>query len=328
MRLIAGTRKGVQVLRWIKGERAASLRARALEAERIIAATAHGPNLYVGTGSGKVFVSADRGSSWEPMQEGLDCEAVCSLDAGRLPDSPLYAGTEPAALFGLEGNSDRWHEVESFRAMEATEEWRGYADRRAHVQTIQVDPHADKRLYAGVEVGGAYASEDRGHSWHVIGDGLYEDVHVLAVDPQRGSRVYAATGGGLYLSDNRGLAWQQHTSEVGTLYCTALLARADRTGSTVLYVATAAATPAAWPRQGAQAALHVSRDAGTSFAVATVGAQSPRKNAFTTIADDPEDLEAVFVGTGGGSVYHGTRCGEYWVRIHGGGEKILTLIAI
>lgn len=328
MRVIAGTDRGVRVLRWLKGERAASLQARALEAERIQAATVRGSEVFVGTGSGKVFVSRDRGTSWEPIPDGLECEAVCSLAAGRGHGPRLYAGAEPAAIFVLDDRSASWQELESFRAMEKSEDWRGYADRRAHVQTIQVDPHADRRLYAGVEVGGAYASEDHGRSWHVIGDGLYEDVHVLAVDPQKGSRVYAATGGGLYSSDNRGLTWQQTSDEVGSLFSTALLARADRTGSTVLYLATAGGTPATWTRQGAQARLHVSRDAGESWREASVGAQRYRRHVYPVISVDREDPEGAFVATGGGSVYHGTRCGDVWVRIHRGVETIRTLTAV
>jgi hypothetical protein len=327
MRLIAGTKKGVQVLRWLKGERAASLLTRALEAERIRAAAVHGSAVYVGTGNGKVFVSQDRGSSWEPKQDGLECDAVCSLAAGTGAGSRLYAGTEPAAMFVFDDAADAWRELESFRAMEQTEEWRGYADRLAHVQTIQVDPHADRRLYAGVEVGGAYASEDRGRSWQVIGDGLYEDIHVLAVDPRAGSRMYAATGGGLYASEDRGLSWQQHPDEVGSLFSTALLVRSDHTGRTVLYLATAEGTPANWTRHGAKARLHVSRDAGGTWKEASVGALRRRKNAYSVVAADPEDSEGAFVATGGGSVYHGSRCGEYWVRIHRG-ETIRTLLAI
>lgn len=327
MRLIAGTKKGVQVLRWLKGERAASLLTRALEAERIRAAAVHGSAVFVGTGNGKVFVSKDRGSSWEPMQDGLECDAVCSLAAGTGAGSRLYAGTEPAAMFVFDDAAGAWHELESFRAMEPTEEWRGYADRLAHVQTIQVDPHADRRLYAGVEVGGVYASEDRGRSWQVIGDGLYEDIHVLAVDPRAGSRMYAATGGGLYSSGDRGLSWQQHPDEVGSLFSTALLVRSDRSGRTLLYLATADGTPATWTRHGAKARLHVSRDAGGSWKEASVGALRYRKNAYSVVAADPEDPEGAFVATGGGSVYHGSRCGEFWVRIHRG-ETIRTLLAI
>lgn len=328
MRLIAGTQKGVRVLRWVKGERSAGARARALEAETIEATTARGSNVMVGTGSGKAFLSGDRGSSWEPAQGGLECGAVCSLAAGKGAAAHVYAGTEPASIFRFDTGKNEWQELAGFKALEEAEEWRGYGDRAAHVQTLELDPHADTRLYAGVEVGGAYASDDAGRSWAAMDDGLYEDVHRLAVDPRTGSRLYAATGGGLYLSENRGLSWRQHPNDVGSLYATTLLARSDRGGKTILYLATADDTPSTWPRRGARARLHVSRDAGVTWKEASVGAQRFRKDAYTVIAADPEDAEGAFVATAGGDIYHGSRGGEYWVRIHHSPGAIRTLIAL
>jgi photosystem II stability/assembly factor-like uncharacterized protein len=328
MRLIAGTKRGVRVLRWIEGERVAALRTRALEAEEIRAAAQRGSTVFVGTGNGKAFASGDGGAAWEPVLEGLECDAVCCLATGRGGTSPLFAGTEPSALFALEDGDGVWREIESFRALDAAEEWRGYGERRAHVQTVEVDPHAEKRLYVGVEIGGAYASDDGGRTWHVIGDGLYEDVHRLAVDPRRGTRMYAATGGGLYVSDDRGLSWREHPEEVGSQYCTALWAGSDRAGTSVLYLATAGGTPAEWPRRGAQARVYVSRDAGSSWSEAAIGARRTSKEAYTVIAPDPVDRESIFVATDGGTIYHGRRNGERWSAIYRGTEAILTLLVI
>jgi phage pi2 protein 07 len=328
MRLIAGTKRGVRVLRWIAGERMAALRTRALEAEEIRAAVQRGSTVFVGTGNGKAFASSDGGRAWKPVLEGLQCDAVCCLAAGRGETSPVLAGTEPAALFLLGDDDDAWREIESFREMEAAEGWRGYGDRRAHVQAIEVDPHAEKRLFVGVEIGGAYASRDGGRSWHVIGDGLYEDVHQLAVDPRRGTRMYAATGGGLYVSDDRGRSWKEHPEEVGSLYCTALRAGSDRAGTSILYLATAGGTPASWPRRGARARVHVSRDGGSSWSEAAIGARRMSKEAYTAIAPDPTNREGIFVATSGGTIYHGRRNGDRWSAIYRGTEAILTLLVI
>jgi hypothetical protein len=71
----------------------------------------------------------------------------------------------------------------------------------------------------------------------------------------------------------------------------------------------------------------VSRDAGGTWKEASVGALRYRKNAYSVVAADPEDPEGAFVATGGGSVYHSSRCGEFCVRIHRG-ETIRTLLAI
>ena len=232
-------------------------------------------------------------------------------------------------MFVFDDAADAWRELESFRAMEQTEEWRAYADRLSHVQTIQVDPHADRRLYAGVEVGGAYASEDRGRSWQVIGDGLYEDIHVLAVDPRAGSRMYAATGRRpvrergprpvLAAAPGRGRLVVQHRAAraFGPHRKNGTLSRDRRREPR-----------RTWTRHGAKARLHVSRDAGGTWKEASVGAlryvartrtrwsrpiqRIPREHSW------PREAAACTTARG---------CGEYWVRIHRG-ETIRTLLAI
>ena len=77
-----------------------------------------------------------------------------------------------------------------------------------------------QRLYAAVEVGGVLRSEDGGASWALVAgsDGdpdlsgppeplIYPDVHDLAVHPSDPDLVVAATGGGLYRSDDGGATW-------------------------------------------------------------------------------------------------------------------------
>jgi photosystem II stability/assembly factor-like uncharacterized protein len=78
-----------------------------------------------------------------------------------------------------------------------------------------------QRIYAAVEVGGVLVSENQGQSWALAmgSDGnpdlsgppapfIYPDVHDLAVHPSSPDLVFAATGGGLYRSDNGGATWQ------------------------------------------------------------------------------------------------------------------------
>jgi hypothetical protein len=78
----------------------------------------------------------------------------------------------------------------------------------------------DQRAYAAVEVGGVLRSDDGGRRWALAAgsDGnpdlngppepyVYPDVHDIAVHPSSPDLVFAATGGGLYRSDDGGAHW-------------------------------------------------------------------------------------------------------------------------
>jgi photosystem II stability/assembly factor-like uncharacterized protein len=77
-----------------------------------------------------------------------------------------------------------------------------------------------QRVYAAVEVGGVLRSDDGGASWALArgSDGnpdlsgppepfVYPDIHDLAVHPSDPDLVIAATGAGLYRSDDGGATW-------------------------------------------------------------------------------------------------------------------------
>jgi photosystem II stability/assembly factor-like uncharacterized protein len=81
--------------------------------------------------------------------------------------------------------------------------------------------HHSQRFYAAAEVGGVLGSDDGGQSWDLVAgsDGnpdlagpaepfIYPDIHDIAVHSTNADLVFAATGGGLYRSDDGGTTWQ------------------------------------------------------------------------------------------------------------------------
>lgn len=269
------------------------------------------------TRAGRLFRTADRGDSWRAVDaRGLEGGAVETLAA--TAGGQLFAGLEPAGLELSRDGGESWESVELFGALRAEENWLDYADRKAHVSTIAGDPAAPSRVYVGVEVGGAYRSDDAGGSWEPINSGLYEDVHELAVDPRDGTRLFAATGGGLFLSESRGAEWTPVRGDAGSAYCTALavVPGVARGGSQVL-VATTATAPGGWAGApgGAGSRLHLSRDGGRSWAPYAMRIAGATREAFTALAPDPYEEEALFVATHGGHIYYGEEAGARWSRI-------------
>lgn len=332
MRLVIGTEDGLRVARWIRGEREAQVEAAALEGRRVGAVARVGDVLYAAARGAGVFASEDRGERWTKRSEppgGREVAALCGV--ARHP-SVLFAGTEPAALYASYDGGRSWTEQEPFRELRESEEWRGYGDRHPHVRTLACDPRDEQRMYAGVEVGGAYRTDDGGRSWRPAGAGLYDDVHVLLPDPAAAGRVYAATGGGLYVSSDRGGEWRAHPDpEIGSAYCTALCARSGPgVGGVRLFLATAQGPPGTWGSdgEGARARLYESRDGGESWSPHPLRPVYPSREAFSALVPEPEGHGGMFVGTTAGTVSYGDPEMEGWSRILRGLPGVVGLVVI
>lgn len=229
------------------------------------------------------------------------------------------------------GGAD-WEEFPEFRVLGVRESWRDYGRRSAHVETIACDPNDPRRLYAGVEIGGVYRTDDGGASWVPINEGIFDDIHELQVDPWDSSRVFAATGGGLHISRDRGLHWRRHESELGELYCTRfdLVSRGAEVSSSLqsrLVLATADSTPSEWRRRrgDAKARLWLSTDSGDTWAAARLSGIRD-KGAITDVTADPSTEGAGLIGTSSGNLYYGRAAAEKWTRIMFGMQPIRSLL--
>ena len=81
------------------------------------------------------------------------------------------------------------------------------------------------RAYAAVEVGGVLLSADNGQTWALSAGELrsrasvHPDVHSIAVHPESADLIAAPTGGGFYLSQDGGAAWENRFEDC---YCRAM----------------------------------------------------------------------------------------------------------
>ncbi len=135
---------------WKKAD--AGLEGTGVQAIAVSPAFAEDNTLFVGTESGGVFRSTDRGQSWQPCQNGLSTGgALPSINCLWL--HPEFAAT-PVMLAGSA-------EGQIFRSVDSGQSWQPVAEGHA-VLCFGGDDH---HLYAGLHEAGLLTSTDGGQRW-------------------------------------------------------------------------------------------------------------------------------------------------------------------
>lgn len=157
------------------------------------------------------------------------------------------------------------------------------------IHAFAQDPLTPELLYAYVAGQGVFLSENRGANWNALSSQPPGGTPLsLAAD---GSRVYAATEGGIVTSSDQGATWQRLPAQPAGSTMTLALSPAD---PLVLYA-------------GTSDGLARSSDGGSSWT--TLGPAGVPVLALATAPSDP--LRIVFVTQGGG-VYRSDDGGFAW----------------
>jgi photosystem II stability/assembly factor-like uncharacterized protein len=150
-------------------------------------------NLYAGTRSG-LFISRNRGASWQPSRRGLPASPLV-LSLAIDPRSPrtVYLATSGVAPDQI-----------VFRSVDGGASWTAI-DGGMLGPTSQIAVGSGKQggLWA-VATGELFRSVNQGRTWSRVGTGLPEG-EVIAVLP--GATLLAGTGAGVFQSANRGASW-------------------------------------------------------------------------------------------------------------------------
>jgi len=165
--------------------------------------------LYAGTGStgagSGVYKSEDCGLTWQLVSAGLPSEDVVAL-AFSYDDQPL--------LYAAVGNS-------IFASADGGASWSQQAQRVGNgrgFEQLRVAPGDGRALYGVAVIEGVFRSDDGGHNWMAVNEGLPGDgdkfnAQSLAVDPTDANVVYLGTGwgpfhgNGVYKSTDGGATW-------------------------------------------------------------------------------------------------------------------------
>ncbi|MBU1599587.1 hypothetical protein KKG61_05730 [bacterium] len=135
-----------------------------------------------------VFVSYNKGESWE----NIGPEDMGARDL-IVTENKLYLATEEGFMYTSDWNND-WASL-------------NYGLFSKELTTIAV---AKDRFYVGSLLGGVFQSKDYGQGWDPINTGLNNtNILHLLVDPDDEKRLYAATEGGIYITETQGAVWKK-----------------------------------------------------------------------------------------------------------------------
>jgi len=150
------------------------------------------PTLYAGTSNSGVFKSADGGTTWSPVNTGIQGGGAVSVlvTDPRAPQT-VYAGTmhglyRPGGVYKSTDGGTTWKAVNT--GLTGTD-----------VKTLVIDPTATQILYAGTEIDGIFRSADGGSNWTPVNMCLADkNVNALIIDTGSPQILYAGTPGGVW----------------------------------------------------------------------------------------------------------------------------------
>ena len=277
-----------------------------------------GGMLYAGTQDGP-YRSEDGGDSWRKLGLPGEEKLVWSILLDRADPRRIYVGTQGTTMYRSRDGGESWTQL---TPPEPTGMVRMSFPCR--VIRLEADP-AERRLYAGLEVGGVLTSRDDGESWLGCNESLLEftkeprlrskivsdtetegmmDSHALAVSAAAPGTVFLANRMGLFRSGDGGAHWQEIGIGRFSPLTYARDVKVSRHDPRTMY---AALSVAAVSDEGS---LYRSRDLGESWQRFDHGVAM--KSTLMIIAESPRNPDRVYCATRKGQVFGTEDGGRSW----------------
>lgn len=274
------------------------------------------PRIYAATAD-RIFRSDDAGGAWCPTRAAFPGYSISSLAVHPFEEDVLLAGLETAALFRSNDGGETWEEIAAIREMseEPKSGWHvPWGPARGHVRTPAWDRRDPRRIYLPIEVGGVVRSEDGGATWENVHGGIHDDVHALAVHPERRAVLYAATRHGFGRSSDFGRTWTASDGPAHR-YCRAIAI--DAGNPERVYTAGASSSPDGWGRRptGAETALFRSDDGGGAWTRLQGGLPPTFAPYIDALVTDPTAPDVVAFATNAGEIYASRDAGANWQKL-------------
>jgi photosystem II stability/assembly factor-like uncharacterized protein len=286
-------------------------------------ASADGTVLLISTAT-ELRRSTDNGTSWTVVLPHL----VRTLANDPHTTGRIYAGTQPAGIWRSDDDGATWTTLPLPGTAAEQADWHLPGDSPlemipvARVVTLAPDPQVIDRLYAGIEIGGIWCSDNAGQRWQARQTGLPTlAIHHLVPHPLEPETFFVATDTGVYRSIDGGATWEDRGFAAGAGYTRALLILPPTNASEapLLLAAPAEVDPWGWDDtpEGAICTLYRSTDEGATWE--PLGSQHGLAASFpaliSTLSADPNDPAAVWLGTWDGRVYRSLNRGDDWQQV-------------
>jgi photosystem II stability/assembly factor-like uncharacterized protein len=173
--------------------------------QAVAIAPSRSSTLYVGQALVGVLKSVDGGTSWMPVNNGLNAVGpyVTALAVDPRSADILYAATSPTTnSIGA-----------IFKSMDGAGKWRQVLGWVPFITSIAIDPNAPSTVYATSSDDSVLKSTDSGESWtvtYVPGGGA----QALVIDGGSLSQIYAATRNGVFRSTDAAASWSSFNSDL------------------------------------------------------------------------------------------------------------------
>jgi photosystem II stability/assembly factor-like uncharacterized protein len=337
--VLLGTKKGAFILESDSARQHWSLRGPFCETwpmNHVIADQATG-TIYAGGGNEwfgpAVWKSTDLGASWTHSSDGLAYlageEAIKSVWSLGVRGSRLYAGVQPAGLFGSDDDGQSWQQVAGLRAHPTAPKWQpGGAGLILH--SIVTHPDDAEQIWVGISAAGVFHTADGGQTWAPRNTGTRCDylpeaerypefgqcVHCLVMASGQPDRLYQQNHCGMYRSEDGGEHWE--SIEAGLPSSFGFPAVAHPRDPATLFLLPLNGDSAGRYVPDGKASVWRTRDGGTQWQALRDGL--PQENAFfgvlrQAMAVDRLDPAGVYAGTNTGTLFASADEGENWTTI-------------
>jgi photosystem II stability/assembly factor-like uncharacterized protein len=161
------------------------------------------PQQVYALGYGGVFHSEDGGTTWIRSNETIKAAVhTFFYEHAFAPDDPqtMYAGTYAGGVIKSVDGGHNWFEINGLRH-------RGTVLGNSYGTAL--DPSDPDTMYA-TTIGGVFKTTNGGEEWRFIGQGVFQHLRQIAIDPTDPLRLYlGGDSQNFYVSDDGGDNWTQ-----------------------------------------------------------------------------------------------------------------------
>ncbi|MBV9878453.1 MAG: exo-alpha-sialidase [Verrucomicrobia bacterium] len=260
---------------------------------------------------------------YDGTQHPWEFKRIWHLEPSLTDADTVYAGAEDAALFKTVDGGRTWQELPGLRGVKG-DLWQPGAGGMC-VHTIVLDPKNQNRMFVAISAAGVFRTDDSGHRWKPVNQGLKSPfelpdpdaevghcVHRIALHPSDPNTLFMQKHWDVMRSDNAGDSWSEVSGDLPSDFGFPIQVHAHEPQT--IYVVPIKSDSEHFPPEG-KLRVYRSRSGGNDWEALTKGL--PQKDCYVNVLRDAMAVDAlypcgVYFGTTGGQVYVSAENGDSW----------------